>query len=199
MKRWTLRILLLLIVGAIVNVAVAWGMAISAQMEIHAQEARAAQPRAKLRPLRFAVEAGSTLPLLSDYAPCAENGWPFPALSQQQFLLDRRWSSELRAGRRPIRLPVDFLVLGFAINTVLYAAVLFVLFFGFQHSRRIIRLRRGRCPKCAYDLRGTPGSSESSGSSGGGGCPECGWGRFRGYDQMDRVGSAQPIGLSVLR
>jgi hypothetical protein len=30
--------------------------------------------------------------------------------------------------------------------------------------RRRSRLRRGQCPACAYDLRGTPG-----------GCPECGW------------------------
>lgn len=31
-------------------------------------------------------------------------------------------------------------------------------------SRRRRRLRDGRCPECAYDLRGTPA-----------GCPECGW------------------------
>jgi hypothetical protein len=32
--------------------------------------------------------------------------------------------------------------------------------------RRRSRLRRGQCPRCAYDLRGTPA-----------GCPECGWAR----------------------
>ena len=30
--------------------------------------------------------------------------------------------------------------------------------------RRRLRLKRNRCPSCAYDLRGTPGR-----------CPECGW------------------------
>jgi hypothetical protein len=33
-----------------------------------------------------------------------------------------------------------------------------------RSRRRRSRLRRGCCPVCAYDLRGTPA-----------GCPECGW------------------------
>jgi len=54
---------------------------------------------------------------------------------------------------------------GFAINTVSYAAILWLPFAPFV-LRRSIRRKRGHCIKCGYDLRGTPG--------GGGACPECG-------------------------
>jgi len=53
---------------------------------------------------------------------------------------------------------------GFAINTIFYAAILWMLCLGFGAVRRRRRLKRGLCVKCAYDLRGT-----SSGV-----CPECG-------------------------
>ena len=53
---------------------------------------------------------------------------------------------------------------GFAINTVFYAVVLWLLFAAPFVVRRRRRIRRGLCPKCAYDLRGTHASV----------CPECG-------------------------
>ena len=56
---------------------------------------------------------------------------------------------------------------GFAINTVFYAAILWLLTLGPFTARRIIRRKRGHCIKCGYDLRGHSG----------GGCPECGWNR----------------------
>ncbi len=58
---------------------------------------------------------------------------------------------------------------GFAINTVFYAFILWLLFalggtpFALRRRRRI---KRGLCPKCGYDLRGTPAHSTP--------CPECG-------------------------
>ncbi len=51
---------------------------------------------------------------------------------------------------------------GFAINTVFYAAVLWLLFAAPGKVRRIIRGRRGQCPACAYPV----GTSEV--------CTECG-------------------------
>ncbi len=53
---------------------------------------------------------------------------------------------------------------GFAINTIFYAAILWLPFGPFQ-LRRYVRRKRGRCIKCGYDLRG---------HSGGEVCPECG-------------------------
>jgi hypothetical protein len=65
------------------------------------------------------------------------------------------------------RLPVGPIWPGFAINTVFYAAVLWMLFalggtpFALRKWRRI---RRGLCAKCGYDLRGSTSQT----------CPECG-------------------------
>jgi len=71
----------------------------------------------------------------------------------------------------PLKLPLKPIWLGFFINTLSHAAIWFGLFFGFVSAKRFIRARRdrrrGRCPRCGYDLRGQMG----------GGCPECGWGR----------------------
>ncbi|MDY7109169.1 MAG: hypothetical protein SYC29_11095 [Planctomycetota bacterium] len=64
-------------------------------------------------------------------------------------------------------LPVRPIWPGFAINTLFYAIVLWLLIPGPFVLRRVIRIKRGRCPKCGYDLRHALS----------GGCPECGWKR----------------------
>ena len=56
---------------------------------------------------------------------------------------------------------------GFAINTVVYAIILWLLICGPFIVRRDYRVWRGRCPECGYDLRGDLAA----------GCPECGWNR----------------------
>ena len=53
-------------------------------------------------------------------------------------------------------LPRKILWPGFAINTVFYAAVLWGLFAGFGFVRRRIRARRGQCPACAYPIGTNP-------------------------------------------
>lgn len=67
----------------------------------------------------------------------------------------------------PGRLPFRPLWSGLALNTVFYTATWFLLLLGMGAAHRRWRMRRGRCPRCNYDLRGDfdPG------------CPECGWGR----------------------
>jgi hypothetical protein len=71
----------------------------------------------------------------------------------------------------PRRLPVLPTWPGFAVDPLLYALILWLIVAGPFVLRRLIRIKRGRCPKCGYDLRGAiPGA-------GGGGCPECGWNR----------------------
>ena len=53
---------------------------------------------------------------------------------------------------------------GFAINTIFYAALLWLLTLGPFTARRMIRRKRGHCLKCGYDLRGADHEA----------CPECG-------------------------
>ena len=62
--------------------------------------------------------------------------------------------------------PVRPLWPGFAINTLFYAAILWLLFAGPFALRRWRRINRGLCPKCAYDLRNRASDSSV--------CPECG-------------------------
>ncbi len=67
-------------------------------------------------------------------------------------------------------LPLSPLWPDFAINTIFYAAVLWMLTLGPFTARRMIRHKRGHCIKCGYDLRGDFSA----------GCPECGWRREAG-------------------
>ncbi len=78
---------------------------------------------------------------------------PVKALPRQQY--------DIRA------LPLRPIWPGFAINTILYAAILWLLALGPFTARRMIRRKRGRCIKCGYNLRGDFSA----------GCPECGWRR----------------------
>ncbi len=41
---------------------------------------------------------------------------------------------------------------GFAINTLFYATLLWLLMYGMSALRRFLRVRRGLCPKCAYPM-----------------------------------------------
>ena len=76
----------------------------------------------------------------------------------------------------PRLLPLKPIWPGFAINTLFYAMTLWMLFAlgGTPFAlRRRLRVKRGLCPKCAYDLRGDghPAAGDV--------CPECGWGAAR--------------------
>ncbi len=66
----------------------------------------------------------------------------------------------------PRALPLRPIWPGFAINSVFYAAILWLLTLGPFTARRFIRRRRGLCIKCGYDLRGAEHEV----------CPECGAG-----------------------
>ncbi len=66
-------------------------------------------------------------------------------------------------GGNSLRLfPLRPVWLGFAVNTILYAAILWLLICGPFVLRRFIRVKRGRCPACAYPT----GQSDT--------CSECG-------------------------
>ncbi len=70
----------------------------------------------------------------------------------------------LRIGAGHWPLPVGPLWPGFAVNTLFYAAILWLIIPGPFALRRFIRRRRGLCPACGYDLR--HGEHKA--------CPECG-------------------------
>ena len=71
-------------------------------------------------------------------------------------------------GGFPRAIPLRPVWPGFAVNTLFYAALLWLLIPGpfvlWRFIRRLIRQRRGLCPGCGYDLR--HGEHEA--------CPECG-------------------------
>jgi len=154
------------------------------------------------------IALGSKRPPETTYHEFA-SGWPFlaarcsylsqwnvspdPVVSWGLLLIPQRF----RYGENPDStrriLPLVPIWPGFLINTIFYAAIWFALFFGLTSSKRFIRVRRGRCPRCGYDLRGQvervrgepprtsadPAGLRTQDSSlrTSHGCPECGWGR----------------------
>jgi len=109
-------------------------------------------------------------------------GWPFVAMYEQSWIDDTTNPSYKRIYRTsvglqseatgygaaiaPLRpLPLYPALPGFLINTVFYAALLWLLALAPFTARRIIRRKRGHCIKCGYDLRGTEHER----------CPECGY------------------------
>ena len=70
----------------------------------------------------------------------------------------------LRIGAGHWPLPVGPIWPGFAINTLFWAAVLWLVIPGPFALRRLIRRKRGLCPACGYDLRHAEHEA----------CPECG-------------------------
>jgi hypothetical protein len=110
-------------------------------------------------------------------------GWPLPALWYRvngtiggktatatgidgAILLSPASTLSIRGGRFRA-LPLYPVWHGLVLNTLLFAGLLWLTLTGLPSARRALRIRRGRCPKCAYDLRGlAPGSP----------CPECGRG-----------------------
>ncbi len=69
---------------------------------------------------------------------------------------------ELDGGKKQAVLPTAPLRPGLLLNTLFYAT-LFSTPYLLRQTRRHLRLRRGHCPTCNYDLRGQPNL-----------CPECG-------------------------
>jgi hypothetical protein len=90
-------------------------------------------------------------------------GWPLPAVKSSQSLMrsatmtqravyDRQWMLpvRLRNDFEHRALPLKPLWPGFAINTLLYAAVAWLLLFAPFALRRAARRRRNLCERCGY-------------------------------------------------
>ena len=235
MRRWAIRICVFLILGAIVNVAVAWGCAVWVNAFEHGHGSQSwiadsnlpgrrhwsIMRRDAFGATRIAAMTNSSTPFatvdettlfpywsdlrsvmqdrlavanllprpadtLNHPRPVAlvddARGWPFRALNCH-------WDFGMTAGtiapssgplQRGFELPafggagnangIDYkralpwrpIWPGFALNTVFYAFILWLLVAGPFVLRRWRRIRRGLCPKCAYPL----GASDV--------CTECG-------------------------
>jgi hypothetical protein len=162
MKRWILRILVCLLLGAVTTVAVAWGCAqfISPYGVVNATDPEWTEIH------YFGIGAhewhylqqGQTEPGGRVIA-----GWPCLALAGYAAPpLGSSWTV-----RSDFPKPFAPIWPGFVIDTLFYAAIWGGLFFGFASAKRGIRRARGRCPECGYDLRGNLSA----------GCSECGWKR----------------------
>ncbi|GJM18556.1 MAG: hypothetical protein DHS20C14_07690 [Phycisphaeraceae bacterium] len=95
-----------------------------------------------------------------------------PTMSWQFFHLgDRAASTRLvggiEVGGSGHHLPLNINPFPFAVESLLFSILTWGSMTGFAYTRARLRIRRGRCPRCAYDLAGdlSPG------------CPECGWNR----------------------
>ncbi len=118
-------------------------------------------------------------PYSTQQAVCAihvSSGWPARSMSGETWDAwvpgqpqPPEWSNRLAmfVGEWPGLMPLRPIWLGFAVNTVFYAALLWPLISGPFALRRHIRRKRSLCVACGYDLRGNLSQ----------GCPECGWRR----------------------
>ena len=133
MKRRLLIVAVFLLAGAVVNVAVAWGLGTRILMVLSSR----LNPQPFVQP--FIYTATYTV------------GWPTDALGYT-------WVSD----EFPEYWSVRPIWPGLTVNTMFYAAVLWLLIPGRSALRRFIRVKRGLCVKCGYQL------SESAV------CSECG-------------------------
>ena len=202
-KRRLTQLVLFLLLGAIVNVAVAWALAIWMPFHIPSGEIDTSRDVRAILVSRLEVDAnlqwysherldipgfgwvqselyGLSVDELFFGLHLLRSGWPMQTLrgEWQRTPKDERHKYSLPVPGRPSgigavsMLPLRPIWPGFAINTIFYAAILWLLTLGPFTARRFIRRKRSYCIKCGYDLRGTSGGN--SGGGGGGVCPECG-------------------------
>ena len=204
MRRRLLKLAVFVVLGAVVNVAVAWGCALwspfdseAAVEETTLEEVYSLFPQAdNLHSVTELVGFGVSCDRFSVRSEFSEidwgrfylmiciyrSGWPLEALrchgsvaNDRPFSM--RWQHGINVSNaiggpwahlppytRPI--PLSPLFPGFALNSLFYAALLWIGFMGLSKTRSLHRRRRGRCAQCGYDLRG--GEHER--------CPECGAG-----------------------
>src|SRR5688572_25754871 len=147
-RRFIIRLGLLVLAGAIVNVAVSWGCAIFA----------AAGPG----PMVWHVyNPNSTFVGYGSDEYLQTSGWPIQAIAwkSSKWPHQTTWTRINSTGfdRGP-------LCPGFAINTIFYAAILWLVFAAPFRVRRWRRIRRGLCVRCAYPV-GTSAVCSECGAS----------------------------------
>ena len=193
MKRWIFTILLFLLLGAVVNVAVAYACFLFADIQSSHEEPLVQIPEwvneysvrdydryIDRTRYGFGIERHEYWYHSGSATEYSKAGWPFRVVYGGRFenkdgkeLFAKALSPYRTAARRYLPtevfyIPIGVELRGLILNTAMYAGLLWLLIPGPFVLRRHVRVKRGRCSKCGYDLRGAPS---------GGGCPECGWNR----------------------
>jgi len=130
-----------------------------------------------------------------------EVGWPFRAMrcrNDQITIITSTLALQVATGEEGVQagialpdrvqngvsdwraLPYQPMWIGLTLDVVIFAIAWLGVLHGLVPVRSLIRRRRGRCPKCGYDLRGqvvTDVVAEESARARIPGCPECGWNR----------------------
>jgi hypothetical protein len=183
-RRAILAASLLLLVGAVVNVGVAWGIAASLD--------------GVLTHTRAVAYTRSVVMINAEFVDTVEVGWPMralgvtaarPGMQGGSFWIPGEpktrgpygagWLAPDRLrvhgwfGGASGRIPLTPIPAGFTINTFFYTAILALPLSVFP-IRGHLRARRGRCPTCGYDLAGLRGVAGNAGNGGAVPCPECG-------------------------
>ncbi len=174
MRRRIFIVAIFLLAGAVVNVAVAWGCACFYYsrwpLGASAQTRSLTVERAK----EIAVDRFPGLETLDDPIEAdglgwhavilgvhdrgawgVSCGWPFLALAgeEERFRpaeVETRWILYLSNKRFVV--PLRPLWRGFAVNSIFYAALMWLPICGPFLVRSWVRVRRGLCPKCAYPM-----------------------------------------------
>ncbi len=153
MKRRLLIIAVFLLLGAVVNVAVAWGCAFLSLVDYRESRHRPPSPVWSKYGYCWTYHRGTNRihagwPTLCMQATSAPIG---PGAFRPAIRLLR--SLPRAPGVREARyFPLEPKPLLFVTNTACYGAVLWALLGGPFALRRFLRLRRGLCPKCAYPM-----------------------------------------------
>ncbi len=204
MKRRLTKLVVFLLLGAIVNIALAWGCTFWSRREpvsaslgwmlvlesdvVAWKRFKPADVSAKpFRSIRitgfgiyFLTMEGSRLDEVPLTLRVVEAGWPVRSMRGLKWAPTENdavatFVASIPLNTVPIKhhrypgnnlLPLAAIWPGFTINTLFYAAILWLPFGPFQ-LRRYVRVKRGHCIKCGYDLRGAEHEV----------CPECGYRR----------------------
>lgn len=130
MRRGVLSLIALLFAGAIINVAVAWGF--PKLKWFIADITSSTPPKPQPSVINFGAEVGSSAYAFRELALRGTAlGWPCASYNNHTGRIN---------------------VVGSAVNTAFYAAVVWILFAGPGRFRRWRRLHRGLCLACAYPI-----------------------------------------------
>jgi len=178
-NRCMFKIGLLLLLGAIISIGVAWGFGAKAEQPTgSSQQTLSAEEFQRIWDANFshahetyyfgwrdtrwfttALLIGDELmgdPHISrrgvqNQLLMIDSGWPCRMMRHIQ-----TWDSSTLGQPRPLPMrwlsESSWLWRGFAINTLFYAAILWLLFMAPFALRRWRRIRRGLCPACAYRI-----------------------------------------------